>query len=1071
MARRRVCDSTPDLFEFDFSTGATVADSLEEAKKSTPPRLETVQIELAEPEVMLAVAPPCLSKAEGSATASSKIDEGEAPPAPVQRILPDIARVQAVHSRGSNVEANIAALKFIRSGRPVANAEEATCLALYSGWGDRAEGIFKRAASAYEDADTDYEWLRAANEKMLRSPDGKAYKFLKESLDEAAFEREQASVTTAYLTPPDIVAAIHEMVLRLGFNPGPRKTILEPACSTGLFLWGGNPAMLDCKISAYELNPSSLAICDALLEGAGCKKRNAKAEDFRNHPDAPGAYDLILGNFPFSSVKPYDPAYAALDLKLHDYFMAKCFKLLRKGGLLAAITATNTLDGRGRLKAHLFDNGFKLIFACRLPSGTFGTTESPADLIIAGKSSEPQLETPAWLDTTPELPESLFQGQNKKSKYKERYELCGHFARTSELVLGQINLDWHGMMKIRASFPRDELKGKLLELFEKYAVNSYRFEEAKKRSVTVQDQPTCANVGCFELKNGLPYINEQGSLKPFKTKSSRDAGMISAYIPIRDAITETLYTKSLPNADFAKVTNSVERLNKLWQNFVFSYGPMLNVRNRAVLSQDAMYLNCHCVETLDAKNGEALPGPIFNPSFALSLEEEPKAGNVADAMWISLNLDGHLNMGRIGRSSGLTQEQIEAKFIEENLAFIDPADAEWKPADEYLSGDVKTKLSLAHAAAEADERFRRNLEKLQELQPRPIGRNDIRATPSSPWIPSKHMAAYLHEITDSENWRVAHADKAGKWIIECTKPVSNAKTISIYGTKDMPSYEILETLMNGRTITIKKLDSITKSMVVDKQATLLARTKAEEMESYFMKWAWQDEERAKDLEAIYNERFNRYVERKWTCGKLTLPGMSKEWLARIGTPGREYQQRAIFRGIHGGNLLLAHTVGAGKTIETIAIVMEMRRLKLIRKALVAVPNHMIDGWTRDWKSAYPAAKLLVIDRESLDKESRQRMYALAAAGDFDAIIMAHSTFSKLGVRANTEAEYVREQIAEAASSIAAMRGEGMAKFVKRVEKQKAALEEKLRKLSDQKGTDASMAFEDLGITSVIVDKC
>ncbi len=1101
MARKRSIDSTPFLFGFDFTPASTVAESIEELDKpifgkepellkespneaialgkisiidndsrydillSPATSVADVPIKAAEPEA-IGQTSPRPNDAEGSAAAFTP--PVESPSTPRLRILPELAKVQTAHARGSNVDANIAAIKFIQSGRPVANEEEATCLAMYSGWGDRSEGIFKHSASAYEDRDEENRWLKEANDKQLRSPDGRAYRFLKEHLDDAAFERERASLTTAYLTPPDIVSAIHEMVVRLGFKPSRKMSILEPACSTGLFLWGGDPTMLDCRITAYDLNPTGLTICNAILEGASCVKRNVKAEDFKNHPDAEGLYDLILGNFPFSSVKPYDPAYASLDLKLHDYFMTKSFKLLRKGGLLAVVTSTTTLDGRGRLKSHLFDNGFRLVFACRLPGGTFGTTESPADIIIATKRAEPQIDTPAWLDSTSEIPDAIFSGY--RPKRGGRYELNKLFAETPELVIGKINLNWQGMMKVEMPFERDALKDRILDLFDKFADKKLRFEAVERKAT--KPEPVKANVkeGCFEIQDGAPHINENGMLKPFRTKSRRDAELIAAYIPIRDAIAETLLMKSSSNANLEKVTSCVERLNKLCQNFLFCHGPLLNVRNRAVLSHDAMYLNCHCVETLNAKTGEAQPGPIFNPAFALSLAEEPKAGNVADAMWISLNLDGFLNMERIAHSSGLAREEIEAKFIEESLAFIDPLSNEWQPADESLSGDVKTKLALATAAAQADERFKRNVEKLSEIQPRQVGRNDIRAMPSSPWIPAKHMTDYLYEITDSPNWKVAHADKAGKWIIECTRPVSNAKTVSIYGTADMPSYAILEAVMNGRTITIKKIDSVTKSLVVDKQATLLARTKAEEMESHFMRWIWQDDERANELIEIYNERFNRFVERKWTCGKLTLPGMSKEWLAKIGTPGREYQQRAIFRGIHGGNLLLAHTVGAGKTIETIAIVMEMRRLKLIRKALVAVPNHMLGGWTQDWKSAYPAAKLLVIDRDSLDKESRQRMYALAATGDFDAIIMAHSTFSKLGVRANTEAEYVKEQIAEAASSIAAMQASGMAKFVKRAEKQKAALEERARKLSDQKGIDVSMAYEDLGIDLCLIDE-
>ena len=514
----------------------------------------------------------------------------------------------------------------------------------------------------------------------------------------------------------------------------------------------------------------------------------------------------------------------------------------------------------------------------------------------------------------------------------------------------------------------------------------------------------------------------------------------------------------------------VERLKSLWMNFTRNYGPLLGVKARKTLSKDAMYLNCHCVETLEPKTKAPLPGPIFNPSFSLSLKEAPKAGTVADAIWISLNLDGELRMERLLTALDISQEEIEAKFINENLAYKDPSDGKWKTADEYLSGDVKTKLEMAKLAAEENGEFARNLEKLIEMQPQPIGKNGISAMPSSPWIPGKYMVAYLAEITDNTTWKAVHADKAGKWIVECGFCHKNAKVTSIYGTMAMGSHEIFESLMNGKTITIKNYDYVEKKDVLDKEATLLARTKAEEMESHFMKWIWSDVERTEDLESIYNKKFNRFVERKWKCGRLTLPGMSKEWLERIEAPNRKYQPEAIFRGIHGGNLLLAHTVGAGKTIETIAIIMEMKRLRLIRKALIAVPNNKTEDWAQDWKGAYPAAKLLIIDRESLDKESRQRMYALAATGDFDAIIMAHSTFSKLGVRADTEAAYMKEQIAEMESSIAAMNSEGMGKFIKRAEKQKAALAERLEKLTDQKGTDASMAYEDIGCDLLAVDE-
>ncbi|MFA5106688.1 MAG: hypothetical protein WC506_07080 [Candidatus Micrarchaeia archaeon] len=439
MARKHSHDETPDLFGFDFTPAITVAESIAQNRQtcfadvagnrkevndnevalceipvidndfSSEDIAQFAPIKAAEPEAIERT-PPRPNDAEGSAAASSSVQDAEPSAEPKVRILPDITKVQQAHLKGSNVDANIEAIKFIQSGRPVANEEDASCLALYSGWGDRSEGIFKHAASAYEDGETENRWLREANEKVLKGADGKAYRFLKEHLDDAAFERERASVTTAYLTPPDVVSSIHEMVMRLGFKPNRKMSVLEPACSTGLFLWGGDPAMLDCRITACDINPTSLAICDAILEGTSCAKRNAKAEDFKEHPDVDGLYDLILGNFPFSGVRPYDPAYASLDLKLHDYFMAKSFKLLREGGLLAIVTSTTTLDGRGILKAHLFDSGFKLIFACRLPGGTFGTTESPADLIIATKRAEPQIDTPAWLDSTSEIPEVIFGG-------------------------------------------------------------------------------------------------------------------------------------------------------------------------------------------------------------------------------------------------------------------------------------------------------------------------------------------------------------------------------------------------------------------------------------------------------------------------------------------------------------------------------------------------------------------------------------------------------------------------------------------------------------------------------------
>ncbi len=936
----------------------------------------------------------------------------------------------------SNILA-IKTLKKIEAENRKATPEEQAILVKYVGWGGLAK-VFDS-------------WNNKGWEKE--------YKELSELLTDEEYSAARASTINAHYTSPVVINAMWQAVTAMGFIRG---KVLEPAMGIGHFI-GLRPEGARIAFTGIELDDLTGRIAKQLYQ-----KGDVQVKGFETAQLSRNFYDLAISNVPFADIKPYDPKAKELGipagLNLHDYFFAKSLALVKPGGVIAFITSKGTMDKIDpSLRAHLAKQA-DLLGAIRLPMTAFkgnAGTEVTTDIIFLRKrlpNEQPAGEQ--WLNSADT------KISNKNVNVNE------YFLKNTAMVLGN--------MKVGKGLYSD--KELIVEPFEKPLIESLKeaidylpkniiklqadVVEAQKPDEVIPDSSDTKQ-GAFVLKEGKIYQKEGASLIEQQVNDN-DKARISGMIQIRDAVRHLL-AQQLSNVEDKTLSKDQDKLNTLYDKFVKKYGFLNTTKNEDLFWDDPDSPLLLSLEKEDKENKTFLKAPIFTERVIRPHVRPAVADNAEDAIYISLSEYGHLNWNYMSDITSQTEEDLQNELSSKGIIFKNPEGEKWELKDEYLSGNVKLKLKLAEAAAKVDGIYVKNIEALKQVIPVDLAFNEIEVRLGTPWIEEQDYKNFIVETLQisSYNVTVEHNKVDGRWNMDLgSYSKHSSSNTEQWGTARYPAINLIEAIANHKVI--KVLDKITEAgeekFVSNEQETAVAQDKAEILKQKFRDWFWQDEERRNKYIRVYNDTFNNTVIRKHDGKHLTLPGMSNVYTLR------KTQLDAIWRTVTSRNILLAHEVGAGKTVIGVASLMESKRLGLINKPLVVVPRNTLSQWKREFNKLYPAANILVADERNFVSHRRKKFLGKIATGNWDAVITSDSSNFLISVSDESYSDYVQEQIDELEAEIYRQKDAGSKTTVKQLEKAKLRLQERLKKKLDQTKKDATVTFEELGIDAVMVDE-
>lgn len=951
---------------------------------------------------------------------------------------------------------NVAAIEIIKrleGGSPT--AAEKDVLAKYVGWGGIPQA-FKKPDGTYAEG-----W--EARAKKLESVLTK---------DELAAARR--STQDAHYTAPDVVQAIWSAVEQLGFTTG---RVLEPSVGTGNFI-GLRPPTVAAQFTGVELDPTTAAIADALYPKS--KIFNQGFQDFRA-PD--GYYDLVIGNPPFGSQKLYDANRPHLnDFSIHNMFFAKSVDLLRSDGVLAMVVSNSFLDAVTRDKArHYIADRVEFIGAIRLPNNAFlknAGTEVTTDIIFLRKLKDGVVERGGhnWTEAR-YVPDP---------RGGEEIPLNEYFVEHPDMMLG--TMERAGSM-YRADMPAliahegadlaDQLKGAIAKLPRNVMGN--RTNDIVERSTATQVDKSI-KTGSMFVQDGKVKVKGDGIGGEATAEEAglegraldRAIGMIG----IRDTLVNLRALQLAENADVTAMEKARFELNKLYDAFVKEHGLLRTDANRRVFGDDPTWPQLAALEekfdkgvsaTVAAKTGEKARAPsaekaaIFSKRTQSPYKAPSKANNAKDALTASLSIMGKVDLDYMSQLYGRPEEEVLAGLS--SLLFRDPATGNYVTRDEYLSGNVKLKLAQARAAADRDKSYAGNVEELEAVQPPDLEAADIVVKPGAHWVPAKYVSQFLDMIGDTRGSTANYLKLTGQWSLNMGRPSEPARVQ--WSTDGATMDRIIDGAFQQKPVQVF-VDIGDGKKALDPDATDAATEKANKIAQAWREWIFDDDARRRDLTRLYNDLFNTTVQREYDGSHLQFPGKIGNDVITL----RPHQANAVWRIMQNGTTLLDHVVGAGKTFTIVAGAMELRRTGFAKKPAVVVPNHLVGQWAEDFVALYPGARVLQTTKKDFEKSNRKRLMARIATGDWDAVIIAHSQFSKIEMDADFQAEFLREQIAEMSQGIRDMKeAEGKdSRTVKQAEKQREALENKLKKLLDTGRKDDNLTFRELGIDALFLDE-
>lgn len=947
--------------------------------------------------------------------------------------------------------ANVAAirtLKQIEAEERLATPEEQEILSRYVGWGGLAD-CFEETSPHYEE--------------------------LKSLLDSEEYAAARASTLTAFYTPPVVIRGIYKALSQMGFTQG---NILEPSCGTGNFL-GLLPAdMAGSKAYGVELDSISGRIAGQLYQNASISVNGFETVQM---PDS--FFDVAVGNVPFGDFKVLDRRYDKHHWLIHDYFFGKALDKVRPGGVIAFVTSKGTMDKENSAVRRYLAQRADLIGAIRLPDNTFkrnAGTEVTSDVIFLQKRDHITDLEPDWvhLDT------------DENGIRMNRY-----FVQHPEMILGDM------VMESTRFGPDSACKAREGEDLSEQLANAVQFLQAEIKPCELEELdeeedksiPADPNVKNFSytITDGQVYYRENSLMHPVEasvTAENRIRGMIELRECVRRLI--EYQTEGYPDEE---ISAEQQKLNALYDSFTAKYGLINSRGNKLAFSEDSSYCLLCSLEVLDEQGGLKRKADMFSRRTIRPHVAVTSVDTASEALAVSISEKARVDMDYMAELSGKSPEELEQELAgviyrdircAENPEDILPSLADlsrypFVTADEYLSGKVRQKLRMAKAFLEAapagqKETARRNVEALEAVQPQDLGAGEIGVRIGENWVPIDVYQQFMVELLTPygqarSRIKILRSEVTGQWsITEKNFDRANVKANTTYGTRRMSAYHILEQTLNQRDVRV--FDYIedeygNKKPVLNKKETAIAQDRQELIKQKFAEWVWKDIDRRERLCRIYNETFNALRPREYDGRHIRFEGMNPEITLR------PHQVNAIAHILYGGNTLLAHEVGAGKTYEMVAAAMEMKRLGLCTKSLIVVPNHITEQWAAEWLQLYPSANILVATKKDFETQNRKKFCSRIATGDYDAIIIGHSQFEKIPMSVERQQAILERQIEEILEGIEQAKAQKAERYtVKQMERTRKSLETRLAKLNDQSRKDDTVTFEQLGIDRLFIDE-
>lgn len=944
------------------------------------------------------------------------------------------------------IEANLLAIRTLQEleaeQRPATEAEQ-EILAEYVGWGGLKQ-VFETSSSYYDEV------------KELLSP------------EEYAAARE--STLTAFYTPPAVIRAVYQELERIGITSG---EILEPSCGIGTFLGLCPESMQNCHFSGVELDSISGRIAQQLYPQSAIQVNGFEKTHFQDN-----AFVAAVGNVPFGDFSVYDAAYDSHHFLIHDYFFAKTLDKVCPGGIVALITSKGTMDKENASVRQYLAERAELLGAIRLPNTTFkyaAGTEVTSDILFLRKRTEPMTEQPEWVQLKPNA---------------NGIRINAYFADHPEMILGEMQMTSgrFGMETTCADTLRNPLSMEL-----ERAVNQLPVPPVPVPVTETVEMPfvSAENVRnySYAVMDGKLYYKKDGIMLPFspeltnltkaEQKSTTDAeARIRAALPIRDCLRD-LVTLQLNGAEDTEVRSKQQEMEQYYDQFVQQYDRLTEKKNRRILEVDTGYTLLSALEKVDEKGKFVEKTDLFTKRTIRQKYQITSADTAQDALTYSMNENACVDMAYMQNLTGKTEEELYMElqgliFRNPSYDAADPDSHAYLPADEYLSGNVRKKLTIAEDAARTDAGYAINVERLQAVQPQWLEAADIFVRLGTTWIPTECYEKFAKEIFEISFWnREFHVEFdsfSGSYRVSGrSTEKANISINEIYGTKRMNALILLDTLLNSRRVEVVDYfedPDGKKHRVVNKEETEAAQIKADAIKERFSEWIWEDPDRRETLCQIYNQTLNCIRPREYDGSILQLPGMNPDITLR------SHQKNAVARILFGKNTLLAHAVGAGKTFEMIAAAQELKRLGLCRKSLVVVPNHLTEQFALDYIKLYPSANILVATQVTFEEDKRKEFFTKAMLGDYDAIIMGHSQFTMIPVSPERERALLWRQEDEITRGIEELNnsGNGRSFTVKQMEASRKKIKKKLESLQDKKRDDDTVYFEELGIDHLFLDE-
>lgn len=870
---------------------------------------------------------------------------------------------------------------------------------------------------------------------------------------------------------------MYEVLERIGFDGG---KVLEPSCGIGTFI-GCMPESMraNSEVHGVELDTITGKIAKYLYPQSDIQICGYEKTDYKDN-----TFDLAIGNVPFGDFGVIDKRYDAKKWLIHDYFFGKTMDKVRSGGIIAFITSTGTMDKRDcTFRDYLASRG-ELLGAVRLPDTAFKTaagTSVNSDIIFL-KKREKVLLTSNMLSASVEeklsdlsVPEGEKMWSIASFSYYTRSYINEYYAINNEMLCGDAKkvsgrfgnevvykCDSEEEFKQRFENALSKIQGK----YEEKAGENEVIEEIADDDLPVPADVTARMYSYLAYNDDIYYRDAEVMRKVDTTDKTKD--IYSRLIRISAITRELLDNEARGMSDY-ELSEYRTALNTEYDNFVKLYGRIQSKQISRLFSTDSSYNLICALEVYDGEQFKDKTDIFYRRTIRVN-ETPTTCENAHEALAISINERADIDFDYMTNLCGLSEDQLVEDLKGE--IFFDPQEDKYVMADEYLSGNVREKLICARAEAQKDASFNINVEKLEIVQPEWLTAADISVKLGSFWIPQEYIAEFINKILQVPQYGskaiVEYSNRTATWNIANKAQIncySNATTV--YGTQRAPAANIIEQSLNGREVVVNDVfeDANGKKVTVKNVVeTTVAQTKQSEIEAEFIDWIWNDEERRRKLEDIYNNLFNAERVREYDGSHLTFPGMNPDVTLR------PHQSNAIARQLYGGNTLLAHSVGAGKTYTIIATVMERKRLGLFNKALVCVPNHIVKQWGRDWNYLYPNANILVPTEEDFKKENRRRLFAKISTGNWDAVIIGHSQLEKADLSPVRKERYLMDEISDTLAALAEAKEQRKGFTVKDLERRRKQLEKKLSKLHEGQKSDDFLFFENLGIDSLYIDE-